>query len=207
MSEVAPQAAVMKWLEDSFELRCPVCQADRLYRWGRQAGLQRFRCYTCKHTFTAVSGTPLTRLRHKEQWLNYSAALIEGLTARASAKRCGIDKNTSFRWRYRFLALPATTKANHLQGIVEADETFFSSSRKGQHHLNRPPRKHGKQIHARGTGKDQVPVLVVRDRSGATANFMLTAIDKKTIDPPLQAILAKDAIFCSDGCRLPICNS
>ncbi|SDZ19907.1 hypothetical protein SAMN05421754_10932 [Nitrosomonas sp. Nm58] len=65
--------------------------------------------------------------------------------------------------------------------------------------LDRPPRKRGKQIHARSTGKDQVPVLVVRDRSGATADFKLTAIDKKTIELPLQAILAKDAIFCSDG--------
>lgn len=199
LSEMAQQAAVVKWLEDSFKPSCPVCQGDRSYRWGHQAGLQRFRCCACKHTFTAVSRTPLARLRHKEQWLNYSAALIAGLTVRASANQCGIDKNTSFRWRHRFLALPAVTKANHLQGIVEADETFFPSSCKGQRHLNRPPRKRGKQIHARGTSKDQVPVLVVRDRSGATADFVLTAIDKKTIEPPLQAILAKDAIFCSDG--------
>ncbi|SDZ22613.1 ISXO2-like transposase domain-containing protein [Nitrosomonas sp. Nm58] len=87
------------------------------------------------------------------------------------------------------------------------DETFFSSSCKGQPHLNHPPYKRGKQIHARGTSKDPVPVLVlvlvlvlvVSDRSGVTADFMLTEIDKKTIEPPVQAILAKDAIFCSDG--------
>ena len=198
LSEAKPQAVVVKYLEDFFEPSCPVCQADRPYRWGHQAGLQRFRCCLCKHTFTAISGTPLARLRHK-QWLNYSAALIEGLTVRASGRQCGIDKNTSFRWRHRFLTLPAATKANHLQGIIEADETFFPSSCKGQRHLNRPPRKRGKQIHVRGTGKDQVPVLVVRDRSGATADFMLNALDKKTIEPPLRAILAKDAIFCSDG--------
>ena len=199
LSEAKPQAVVVKYLEDSFEPSCPVCQVDRPHRWGHQAGLQRFRCCLCKHTFTAISGTPLARLRHKEQWLNYSAALIEGLTVRASGRQCGIDKNTSFRWRHRFLTLPAATKANHLQGIIEADETFFPSSCKGQRHLNRPPRKRGKQIHLRGTGKDQVPVLVVRDRSGATADFMLNALDKKTIEPPLRAILAKDAIFCSDG--------
>ena len=199
LSEAKPQAVVVKYLEDFFEPSCPVCQADRPHRWGHQAGLQRFRCCLCKHTFTAISGTPLARPRHKEQWLNYSAALIEGLTVRASGRQCGIDKNTSFRWRHRFLTLPAATKANHLQGIIEADETFFPSSCKGQRHLNRPPRKRGKQIHVRGTGKDQVPVLVVRDRSGATADFMLNALDKKTIEPPLRAILAKDAIFCSDG--------
>ncbi len=104
-----------------------------------------------------------------------------------------------FSLRHRFLALPAATKANRLQGIVEADKTFFPASCKGQRHVNHPPRKRGKQIHVCGTSKDQVPVLVVRDRSGATTDFMLTAIDKKTIDPPLQAILAKDAIFCNDG--------
>lgn len=199
LGQVAPQTAVVKGLEHFHEPGCPVCQADRPYRWGRQAGLQRFCCRACKHTFTAISGTPLARLRHKEQWLNYSAALIQGWSVRASAKQCGIDKNTSFRWRHRFLALPAATKANRLQGIVEADETFFPYSCKGQRHLDRPPRKRGKQIHARGTGKDQVPVLVVRDRSGATADFKLAAIDKEAIEPPLRAVLAKDAIFCSDG--------
>jgi hypothetical protein len=74
----------------------------------------------------------LIRLRHKEQWLNYSAVLIDSLTVRASAKQRGIDKNTSFRWRHRFLVLPVATKANRLQGIVEADETFFPSSCEGQ---------------------------------------------------------------------------
>ena len=190
---------MVNWLEQFHNAFCPECGADRTYRWGRQAALQRFRCRVCKHTFTTPSGTPLARLRHKDQWLADSAALVQGLTVRACARQCGIDKNTSFRWRHRFLALPAATKAKHLQGIVEADETFFPDSCKGQRHLNRPPRKRGKQIHVRGTGKDQVPVLVVRDRSGATADFQLTAADKASMEPPLRAILAKDAILCSDG--------
>ncbi len=196
---MVPRIKVAKWLESSFEPICPVCQSNHLYRWGYQAGLQRFCCRMCKHTFTAISGTPLARQRHKDQWLNYSAALIEGLTVRASARQCGIDKNTSFRWRHRFLTLPAAAKANHLEGVVEADETFFPVSCKGQRQLDRPPRKCGKQIHMRGTGKDQVPVLIVRDRSGATADFMLDAIDKKAIEPPLRTVLEKDVIFCSDG--------
>lgn len=194
-----PQSAVVKALEQ-FEMPCcPTCQTNHPYRWGRQAGLQRFRCRTCKHTFTTLTGTPLARLRHKEQWLNYSTAMIQGLTIRASAQQCRIDKNTSFRWRHRFLTLPASARANGLNGIVEADETYFPYSCKGQRHLDRPPRKRGKQIHMRGTSKDQVPVLVVRDRSGATADFKLTAADTVTMEPLLRAMLAKDAILCSDG--------
>jgi transposase-like protein len=194
-----PPLAVVQWLETLPEPSCPRCQEAHPYRWGHQAGLQRFRCRACRHTFTALSGTPLARLRYKDQWLNYSTALREGLSVRASAQRCGIDKTTSFRWRHRFLKGPALTKARRLQGIVEADETFFPDSRKGQRHLGRPPRRRGKQIHARGTGKERVPVLVVRDRSGATADFKLTATDTDTIEPLLRGLLAQDAILCSDG--------
>lgn len=67
LSEEAPRATVVKCLEDSFEPNCPFCQANHIYRWGHQTGLQRFRCCACKHTFTAISSTPLARLRHKEQ--------------------------------------------------------------------------------------------------------------------------------------------
>lgn len=42
LSEVAPQAAVVKCLEDSFEPNCPVCQADRCYRWGDPSGVATF---------------------------------------------------------------------------------------------------------------------------------------------------------------------
>jgi transposase-like protein len=191
----------LEWLETAQggDVGCPRCAAHKPYRWGRQARLQRFRCRQCGHTFTLLSGTPLARLRHKERWLTYSEALLEGLTVREAARRCGIHKNTSFRWRHRFLRLPAQTKAERLQGIAEADETYFPYSCKGQRHLGRPPRKRGHALHARGTGPEQVPVLIVRDRSGATADFKLTAANTAEIEPPLRTVLAHDAVLCSDG--------
>jgi len=105
------------------------------------------------------------------------------------ARQCGTDKNTSFHWCHRFLTLPAATKASRLQEIINADETSFPLSCKGQRHLDRPPRKRGKQIYTRGTGKDQVSVLVVRDRSGATADSILNVLDKKTIELSLWTVL------------------
>ncbi len=191
----------LEWLERAHagDISCPQCEAHKPYRWGRQADLQRYRCRQCGHTFTLLSGTPLSRLRHKDRWLTYSQALIEGLTVREAARRCGVHKNTSFRWRHRFLQWPAEAKAQRLHGIAEADETYFPYSCKGQRHLERPPRQRGHAIHARGTGADQVPVLIVRDRSGATADFQLTAATTAEIEPPLRALLAQDVVLCSDG--------
>ena len=128
LAQEVQQPEVVKVLEESKPPCCPACKRTHFYRWGHQAGMQRYRCRTCKHTFTALSETPLARLRLKGQWLKYCAGMIQGLTVRANARQCGIDKNTSFRWRHRFFTCPAVTKATCMKGIVEADETFFPYS-------------------------------------------------------------------------------
>jgi transposase-like protein len=198
----AKSLEVIKQLEEGYKPSCPSCHSNRYYRWGTQSGFHRYRCRDCQRTYTILSNTPFSRLRHKEQWLTYSSALIQGLTVRASARRCGVHKNTSFRWRHRFLKYPSLIKASRLQGIVEADETFFPYSCKGQRHLNRPARKRGKAIHRRGTSQDQVPVLVIRDRSGATTDFKLSADQADQIAPCMGPLLAKDAILCTDGSQV-----
>ena len=50
--------------------------------------------------------------------------MIEGKTLQESAKACGVDLKTSFRWCHRFLGASALLKALSLQGIEEADETL-----------------------------------------------------------------------------------
>lgn len=69
---------VVKILEDSTVPCGPACKQPYFYRWGYQAGLQRYRCRNCKHTFTALSETPLAHLRLKGQWLNYCSGRIQG---------------------------------------------------------------------------------------------------------------------------------
>lgn len=77
---------------------CPHCQAPRsqLVGWGKQRGVQRYRCKVCRRTCNALSGTPLARLHKAERWLDYAQALIDGISVRAAARQCGITKNTAF---------------------------------------------------------------------------------------------------------------
>lgn len=172
---VESREAIVDELEQRDVQSCPHCQSARLGRWGRQSRLQRFRCRDCGKCFNTLTGTPLARLRRKECWFDYSQALIEGLTIRKAAARCGVDKTTSFRWRHRFLTDVAKLKATGLAGIVEADETYFPLSFKGSRQLPRLSHRRGHAIRERGTGGEQVPVLVLRDRHGATTDFKLTA--------------------------------
>ena len=58
-----------------------------------------------------------------------------GLSIRKSAAKCGISNATAFYWRHKILgALQNITEIKQkLSGIVEADETFFPLSFKGNH--------------------------------------------------------------------------
>ena len=107
---------------------CPHCHHPHFTRWGSASGLQRYRCAECHATFNALTGTPLSHLRHKEKWLEYTQQLVGGRSVRKSADACGVHRNTTFRWRHRFLMLPNTQKASTLAGIAEADETHSFSS-------------------------------------------------------------------------------
>ena len=108
-------------------------------------------------------------------------------------------QNTAFLWRHRFLAAAAEHHATHESGIVEVDETFFLESFNGQRRLPRPPSNRGGVSETRGTGKDQFPVMVVRDREGRTADFKLDKLDAAHVREALTPLIDQESVFCSDG--------
>ena len=183
-------------------LSCPTCHHPRGVHWGSAHGLPRYRCRACHRTFNALTGTPLARLRHRECWAAYAQALLDGATVREAARRCGIHKNTAFRWRHRFLSLPARSKPAHLHGIVEADETYFLESHKGERHLTRPPRKRGGVAAKRGLSREQIPVLIARDRDRTTLDAVLARADLRSVSAVLTPVIDPDAVLCSDGSAL-----
>ena len=178
---------------------CPHCEHNQIQRWGNAHGLPRYRCRQCCKTFNALTGTPLAGLRHREHWLTYTQALIDGVSIRKTADQCGIHKDTSFRWRHRFLSAISAIEPTHLSGIVEADETYFLESHKGERHLSRKPRHRGGKASKRGLSKEQIPVLVVRDRSGVTLDAVLTKADTESIRNVLEPVLDPDAVLCTDA--------
>ena len=123
---------------------CGHCGSERFNKWGVATGMKRYMCKGCDRTFNALTGTPLAHLHKRELWLDYARALADGVSLRKAAARVGIHLETSFRWRHRFLATSKAVKAQHLSGIVEADETFILKSAKGsRRRAGRAPRKRG----------------------------------------------------------------
>jgi transposase-like protein len=180
---------------------CPTCGASQFHRHGRTHGLQRYRCRSCGRTFTALTGTPLAGLRHKEKWLDFLGSVLQSTTVRSAARSVGVHRNTSFRWRHRFLELTKHDRPDTLAGIAEADELYLLESHKGSRKLLRPPRKHGGAATKRGISNEQVCVLVARDRTGQTFDFVtgLGPVTKHQLRQHLLPVLDKDVLLVSDS--------
>ena len=153
-------------------LRCPKCGSSDPYRHGQAHGLQRYRCVSCSKTFNALTGTPLAHLRHKAKWLDYLECMLSSTTVRRAAAEGGVHKDTSFRWRHRFLTLTKHGPPLCLHGIAEADELYQLESHKGSRNLTREPRRRGGAAAKRGISDEQICVLVARDRTGQTLDFV-----------------------------------
>ena len=113
---------------------------------------------------------------------------------RKAAQRTGVSVPTAFRWRHRFLSLAKDAKAKTVSGIVEADETKVRARSAGR-------RASGAAWHGNGGSDEQVPVLVLRDRSGATTDAVLQNLKVTQIYRVLTPAVAKDAVLVSDGAR------
>jgi transposase-like protein len=194
-------AAVTASIEARFSegAQCPHCKSLRVGRWGRASGLRRYRCASCRKSFNALTGTPLARLRKRGAWKTYAQALTNGASVRKAAAQSGVSVPTAFRWRHRFLERPRDAKAKAFTGIAEADETFFLKSFKGSRNIGRAPRKRGGKASKPGLSDEQVPVLVLRDRSGATTDAVLENLQAPSIHEALKPLAGSDTVLVSDG--------
>lgn len=184
--------------------RCRHCDSESIKKWGKSQGLQRYKCKdkNCGKTFNILTGTPLARLRHKHKWLDSLICMQDSLPLRVTAKRLGINLTTAFRWRHRFLEIPAKNQSQQVTGIVEADETLFRESFKGKRHIqHRKARKRGCQGSI-NRKENKVPVLIVKSRDGQVCDFVLDELSQKNISRSLKPIISKDAILCTDGSML-----
>lgn len=194
---------------------CPRCGGTAVVRDGYDGDRPRFRCRKtplggCGRRFNAFTGTPLARMRKPELWLAYARLMAEGKSIdEIHEAGIGIARLTAFRWRHRLLKLPAATESRRLEGVVEADETFFRSSFKGSRGWkngnppeNRPPRYRGGPALKRGLSGEQVPVLTALDRAGGVIERVLKPPrNEAEIIAALDGRIAPGSVVCSDGLK------
>lgn len=193
----------------SREVCCVHCGLLDVCKCGRtRAGHQRFRCRGCGRTFTYATRTIFSGAkRGLDMYLHYIHCMIRGMTVRATAMECGITKNNAFYLRHKILdALQQMQAGVKLDGVVEADETYFPISFKGNHSRSRtfemPREAHhrGERAKKRGISKEKVCVACAVDGGHQSiANISnLGRPSVKSISAVLGGKITPDSVLCTD---------
>ena len=200
LSRIADESKVCQELNQAPVTNCPHCDSQHLQKWGWKDQLQRYRCKACRATFNRLTGTNLSRLRKKEQWLDVIESLNAKETLDQMQERLGISRMTAVLWRKRFLGALNSEDPTPLSGIVEADETYIRRGQKGSRCVERAPRKRGKPGQTGGVQpEDYVCLMTARDRSRQTAHHLTQSQTKDVFEAFLNPLIAPDSILCSDG--------
>jgi transposase-like protein len=149
---------------------CPYCGSSKIVRLGTYRDSQRYQCKACRKTFTDISATVLNYIHDKEKFFASATLMLSGATLEETAKGLDISIPTAFSWRHKVLDMVKNTEDGTLSGIIEADDTFFLASRKGERNIDRKPRKRGGSSKKRGISDEQVCVLVARVRTNNTVS-------------------------------------
>lgn len=185
---------------------CPHCSGAKLWAWGTTAsGQSRLRCCSCKRTFTPLTGTGFERLREKPRLIENAACMAEGLTVRQTAERLNVNKNTAYRLRRKFMPLLAKHQPVMLAGVVEADETFFRKSYKGERHgIPREAYKRGTPADRPGINNEHVAVLTAMARGDRECLIsILPGVPNGTsVNAALEGNIAPGSVLCTDGSKV-----
>lgn len=202
VASVTTERTSLTVIEAALPVACRHCGSTSVVRNGTRNGLQRYLCNDCSKSCNAATGTPLSRLRHKELFEAYARCMREGRTVRDAAATVGICIDTAHRWRMRFLANVEAHQPKAVAGMLEVDETYFRESQKGSRKMTRPPRARGGRASGKGrkTG-DWVPVLVGRVRGQKfTVDKVLTRVTGAEVTAALKdAVRPGETVLCTDG--------
>ena len=122
---------------------CPHCNSEKVYKRGKQKGVQMYRCNDCNKWYSETTGTPLHDIKLKHKWQSYLRCMEQGMPIKKIAKELDISIQTSFDRRHKILSSLTQFVPDQLGGIVECDELELALSNKGEKALKRDPRKRG----------------------------------------------------------------
>ena len=118
------------------EIVCPACGSTHWVRNGHsKTGIQHYICKDCGKAFSSTTNTILQSTHMPfPVWKKYIECMVVGMSIRKTAEVCGLNKDTVFLWRHKILdAITKYLDQQKMEGKIEADETFFRVSYKGNH--------------------------------------------------------------------------
>jgi len=174
------QEAGLEILKERDKKPCPHCASTRVYKRGKQNGVQMYRCNDCSKWYSETTGTALYDIKLKSKWQSYLKCMEQGMPIKKIAKKLNISIQTSFDWRHKILSSLDQFVPKELSSEVECDELELALSNKGSKSLDRDPRKRGTDF-KRNQGKGEVTTVQVVTAVQRNGGKYLKAVASKRL--------------------------
>ena len=190
--------------------KCMHCGSTHFVKNGRRGdGVQRYLCRDCGRSFLAITNSIVSGTHKKlNVWMKYFQCMKEGATLEESAQKCDISVSTAFQWRHRILDCMKEIGDNVCLGsTVEADETFFDLSYKGNHKqssrftMPRAAHRRGGEVHSKGLSAEKVCVMCAVNEQGVSISKVgkLGKVSSECVDKAFSGRISNDAVLVTDN--------
>lgn len=145
------------FLGNEFIKSCPYCKEDKVIKYGKAKGEQRFLCKSCQKIYKETTGTAIDRIQKKQAFLTCQDMIIneDYMTISQMAEKLNVSSFTIFTWRHKILlSLPEPT--GKFEGETEMDDLWFGYSQKGRKGLDYSKKRGG--VKQKGDNNFQVKV-------------------------------------------------
>ena len=148
---------------------CPHCKSNKIIKHSKYKDTQRYKCKSCKRTFSPKTGTLIHHIKKTDKFSKY-AEIVENeglLTIAKMASRVGISIPTSFAWRHKIL-LSLPKKKEKFTKEIQMDDLWFLYSQKGRKGLKYARKRGGSKRN--GDNNFQVKVIAASDKQDTEMN-------------------------------------
>lgn len=203
---------IIKLIEESKFNRgeeCPRCKSNWIIKNGKIKGRQKFKCKSCGKQFDEFTNSPLSNTNLSlKTWSKFCKLMFNGLSLNECREELNLTIKTLFYMRHRVLnVINLVIKDIPLKDIVEADQTYFRVSYKGNHSkskmfkMPRESRKRGGESNLRGLSVEQVAVETAMDGNNTilVGKVSLGNVSAERLKIFYNQRIDSNAIFCTDA--------
>lgn len=116
----------------------------------------------------------------------------KGISSVQLAKEIGVTQKTAWFMAQRIRACFGIENDNDLEGIVEADESFYGGKNKNRHADKKVKNSQGRSF------KDKTPIVGLIERGGKMTAVVVKDTKRETIQPIIRKYVAKGSTLISD---------
>lgn len=170
----------------------PFIKNGKVYKCGNG----KYRCKESSKYFTVKTGTMFDNTKISlTKWFCAIYLVInhkKGISSAQLAKDIDISQKSAWFMLMRIRKALGIENNNDLEGIVEADESFYGGKNKNRHADKKVKNSQGRSF------KDKTPIVGLIERGGKMTAVVVKDTKRETLQPIIRKYVAKGSALVSD---------